>query len=65
MDFGEPFHTGCAWLDYDHDGRLDLFVSGYVKYRPDGQRYCKVDNDFLSNCPPSAYDGGPSIPLPQ
>ena len=61
MDYGEPFHMGCAWLDYDHDGRLDLFVSGYVKYRPDGQRYCKVDNDIMSNCPPSAYYGGPSI----
>jgi hypothetical protein len=61
MDYGEPFHTGCAWIDYDRDGRLDLFVSGYVRYRPDGQRYCKVDADLYSNCPPSAYDGTPSI----
>jgi len=25
--------TSAAWLDYDRDGRLDLFVCHYVKYR--------------------------------
>ena len=24
--------TGCAFVDYDHDGRLDLFVSSYVDF---------------------------------
>jgi hypothetical protein len=24
--------TGCTWVDYDRDGRLDLFVSHYVKF---------------------------------
>ncbi len=24
--------TSCAWVDYDRDGRLDLFVCNYVKY---------------------------------
>jgi enediyne biosynthesis protein E4 len=43
--------TSCAWLDYDRDGFVDLFVSRYVRYRlgesdrdcfgPDGRRmYC-------------------------
>src|SRR5204862_123743 len=27
--------SGVALLDYDHDGLLDLFVPGYVKYDPD------------------------------
>jgi enediyne biosynthesis protein E4 len=24
--------TGCTWIDYDRDGRLDLFVSNYVDF---------------------------------
>ena len=24
--------TGCAWIDYDRDGKLDLFVSNYVNF---------------------------------
>ena len=27
--------AGPSWGDYDHDGRLDLFVPGYGKFDPD------------------------------
>ncbi len=29
---GEAWGTGCAFVDYDRDGRLDLIVSNYVKF---------------------------------
>jgi hypothetical protein len=32
------YGTGCAFLDYDRDGRLDLFVSAYVAF-DDAVRY--------------------------
>ena len=35
--FAEPSHnwsTGCAFVDYDRDGRLDLFVASYVDFNP-------------------------------
>ncbi len=34
---GEPsrWNAGCSFLDYDRDGRLDLFVTSYVDQGPD------------------------------
>ncbi len=40
------YNTGCAFLDYDRDGRLDLFVSNYLKFgfdstpQPGANPYC-------------------------
>ena len=27
--------SGCTWVDYDRDGRLDLFVANYIDFDPD------------------------------
>jgi hypothetical protein len=29
---GARYGTGCTWIDYDRDGRLDLFVSHYAVF---------------------------------
>jgi hypothetical protein len=53
------FSTSAAWLDYDGDGRLDLFVCNYIKWSP------KTDMDQQFNLkggdraygPPNAFKG--------
>ena len=40
------YNTGCAFVDYDRDGRLDLFVANYLKFsfeetpKPGANPYC-------------------------
>jgi hypothetical protein len=29
---GQDWSTSCAWIDYDNDGKLDLFVCNYVRW---------------------------------
>jgi hypothetical protein len=31
---GQHYATGCTWVDYDRDGKLDLFVSHYAVFDP-------------------------------
>ena len=33
-DLPRNWSTGCAFVDYDRDGRLDLFVASYVDFNP-------------------------------
>jgi hypothetical protein len=52
--------VSAAWIDYDNDGLLDLFVTNYLEWSPENSRVCGPAGKPLS-CPPSLYKGEPNI----
>ena len=55
---GPPgFSSSAAWLDYDHDGRLDLFVGNYVDWAIENDIHCSLDGTSKSYCTPESYRG--------
>lgn len=55
--------SSCAWLDYNNDGRLDLFVCNYVQWSKEtdlGQNF-QLTGVGRAYGPPTAFEG--SFPL--
>jgi hypothetical protein len=51
------FSTSSAWVDYDRDGKLDLFVANYVQWSQQTDIYCTLDGAHKSYCTPESYKG--------
>jgi hypothetical protein len=51
------FSASAAWVDYDKDGKLDLFVCNYVEWSPEHDVFCSLDGANKSYCTPEKYEG--------
>jgi len=53
-EYGPLWSVSAVWLDYDVDGRLDLFVLNYMQWDPETERAC---SDY---CHPRFYGPTPN-----
>jgi enediyne biosynthesis protein E4 len=55
---GPPyFSSSAAFVDYDKDGRLDLYLCNYVEWSPETDEFCALDGTNKSYCTPEKYKG--------
>ncbi len=57
---GAGFSSSAAFLDYDRDGYLDLYVARYVDWSVEKDVECSPDGELRTYCTPEVYDGAPN-----
>jgi enediyne biosynthesis protein E4 len=61
------WNTGCAFVDYDRDGWLDIFIGNYIDFDPKTVAVPEDGNCLYKNlrvaCGPPGLDGGKNILL--
>lgn len=57
---GKAWSVTAGWIDYNHDGKLDLFVVNYLSYKLKSASLCHV-NDLPAYCAPNDFMGTSNI----
>src|SRR5438445_13875427 len=58
--FRSRWSTSAAWIDYDRDGRLDLFVANYLDFTVKGNKHCYATTGERDYCTPKMYQPVPA-----
>ena len=58
--YGKAWSVAAGWIDYNNDGRLDLFVVNYLNYSIGTAKLC-VQQGHPAYCSPVDFVGTPNI----